>query len=330
MAKLPRSPRRSAALLTTALCLTTAAMIAAFAPASALAAPASASPMMAAPAVPPALGTIGSYSLIKLTITLAESAYTTKWGTHVAARNLLTVLRYPVLSAGSPAEEFPLIVFAPGNAQCDSPNYVTLLRSIASAGYVVAAVNFPRTDCKVAKAQRGDITIEPHDLSSAITALLKLSGATTGPLSGLIDPKHIGAMGHSDGAVVVGILADDSCCHDARIGAVAMDSGAFWTTPGYYYATWPTPVLFEHGSRDTTNPPINSLRMFNSDLSKQKYFLALLQGTHTTPVWGSNPTEQLNALITTEYFDKYLLGQATDAHMKKDGNKAGIATLTVG
>ena len=68
-------------------------------------------------------------------------------GSRLAQRRLVTLIRYPLArpsAAGHPARgPFPLLVFAPGFMQCAAP-YAPLLRAWASAGYVVAAVNFAR------------------------------------------------------------------------------------------------------------------------------------------------------------------------------------------
>ena len=56
---------------------------------------------------------------------------------------------------------FPLIMFAPGFMQCDGP-YADLLDYWAAAGYAVAAVNFPRTSCRVgAAADEPDLVNQP-------------------------------------------------------------------------------------------------------------------------------------------------------------------------
>ncbi len=274
----------------------------------------------------PILGQIGAYKTGYLKFTIAEPAHGS-----VGARSLLTVVRWPILPSGSKPEKFPLIVFAPGYMQCDSP-YRPLLLSIASAGYVVAAVNFPRTDCHAGPSlRRADLINEPHDLSYAITKLISLSAAGTGTLSGLIDPKEIGAYGHSDGGVVIGLLAANTCCADHQVDASAIDAGAFWSTAsGSYFAHQPAPMLFEQGSADAINNPVDSVVMYDSDPSLSRYYLDLLGASHTGPVWGSNATERLNALITTEFFDKWLLKQSTEAAMKRDGNKRGVAILVSG
>ena len=73
------------------------------------------------------------------------------------------------------ASNFPLIVFAPGYRQCGA-SYSVLLRQWASAGYVVAAVNFPRTNCHAASPDESDLVNQPGDLAFVIRQLDRLSG----------------------------------------------------------------------------------------------------------------------------------------------------------
>src|SRR5260370_25234158 len=116
---------------------------------------------------------------------------------------LLTGIWYPLgqRSAGSPAATgpFPLIVFAPGFMQCGGP-YSEMLRAWASAGYVVAVVDFPRTDCRVgAAAYEPDLVNQPADMSYVLSRLLALSAQPGGLLSGGLNRHEIAAAGPSDG-----------------------------------------------------------------------------------------------------------------------------------
>jgi hypothetical protein len=90
---------------------------------------------------------------------------------------------------------FPLLLFAPGFLQCPGA-YSHLLRAWASAGYVVAAVTFPRTSCHLgADADGADLVNQPGDLSYVLTRLLALSMRPGGPISGLLNPDAVGAAG---------------------------------------------------------------------------------------------------------------------------------------
>ena len=132
------------------------------------AAPAPAAPSPAAPAPAPAAGVPGRFRVAQRQVTFAEPAHLGAAGTRLGPRTLVTVVRYPLVprSPGPPpARGFPLLLFAPGFMQCGGP-YADLLRAWASAGYVVAVVNFPQTDCHVgARAYEPDLVNQPGDMS---------------------------------------------------------------------------------------------------------------------------------------------------------------------
>jgi dienelactone hydrolase len=224
------------------------------------------------------------------------------------ARTLVTEIRYPAGAAGS--GPFPLLVFAPGFQQCGAP-YGDLLRTWASAGYVVATVDFPRTDCRVgAAADEADLIHQPADMSYVMGKLLALSAGRGDPLTGMLDPREIAAAGQSDGGDTVAALAASSCCADHRLDAAAVLSGAEWPQlPGRYFTGRTPPMLFTQGSADAINPPWTSVQMYTSDRSQARYYLDLPGAGHTTPYWGDGPAERLVARETVAFFDHYVLGQ---------------------
>ena len=83
-------------------------------------------------------------------------------------------------------------MFAPGFMLCSGP-YSSLLETWASAGYVVAAVNFPRTNCHLGTAAyEPNLVNQPGDVSYALTRLLALSAEPNDLFSGLIDGQEVG------------------------------------------------------------------------------------------------------------------------------------------
>ncbi len=250
-------------------------------------------------------------------------------------RRLLTQVLYPLAAGPAPGPApgpRPLIVFAPGFMQCGHP-YYQLLASWASAGYVVAVVNFPYSDCVIgAAATESDMVNQPADVSYAITALLARSGARSGPLTGLLNPAQIAITGQSDGGDTVAAIAANTCCSDPRVRAVAVLSGAEWPPmPGGYFRTAPVPILFTQGSDDTVNPPILSVNMYQQDPSTERYYLDLLGADHTTPYWGANPAERVVAQVTLDFFGRYLLGRAAAVQaMLTDGTVPGVAAMAAG
>ena len=283
-----------------------------------------------APATAAAVGGAGSYRSGERHVTFTEPARTGPAGQHLGQRTLVTQIWYP--RPRGPAGPFPLLLFAPGFRQCPGA-YSHLLRAWASAGYVVAALDFPRTSCHLgAEAYEADLVNQPHDMSYVLTRLLALSARPGDPFSGLLDPHEIGAAGQSDGGDTVAAIAASTCCTDRRLKAVAVLSGAEWPPmPGRYFPGGQPPMLFTQGSADTINPPWMSLQLYRADAGRARYYLDLFGASHLSPYEGTNRVERLLARVTLAFFDRYVLGQA-DAlgTMTRDGNVTGTATLVSG
>jgi predicted dienelactone hydrolase len=277
------------------------------------------------------LGAVGSYRVAKRRMTFLEPAHAGPAGQVLGQRTLLTLIRYPL--AQTPVRgPFPLLMFAPGFMQCAAP-YSRLLQSWASAGYVVAAVDFPRTDCHVgAAAFEADLVNQPADMSYVIGRLLALSAKRHDLFSGMLNRHEIAATGQSDGGDTVAALGANACCADHRLVAVAVLSGAEWPPmPGRYFAHRAPPMLFVQGSADTINPPWTSRQLYRADSPSARYYLDLFGANHLVPYWGTNPVERLVARVTLAFFDRYVLGQASAlARMTRDGNVRTKAALVTG
>ncbi len=286
---------------------------------------------------PPGVGTWRSYWVGSRWITFDEPAYTAVDGTQVAARRLLTQIRYPL--AGRPSKTtppakgpFPMIVYAPGFMQCGAP-YSDLLHFWATAGYVVVVVNFPYSDCLAGHPTENDMLNQPHDMSYVITQMLKLSRAKHGLFSGLLNPKQIAVAGQSDGGDTVAAIAANTCCTDRRVRAVAVESGSAWAQMrGRYFTTrftrHPMPMLFSQGSADTINLPGCSVFLYHSDPAKPNFYLDLFGASHTGPYWGTNRFEEIVARVTLAFFNRYLLRHPdAGTTMRRQGDVSGLAVL---
>jgi predicted dienelactone hydrolase len=267
-------------------------------------------------------------------LTFTEPARTGPAGERLGPRTLAITVWFPRSGSGPATGARPLLVFAPGFRQCSGP-YSALLEAWASAGYVVAAVNFPRTSCREgAAANEADLVNQPRDVSYAITRLLALNARPRDLFSGLLDRREIGAVGQSDGGDTVAALAANGCCIDSRLAAVAVLSGAEWPPmPGRYFphGRRTPPMLFVQGSSDTINPPWTSVQLYRADHSRARYYLDLLGADHMTPYTGPNATERLVARVTLAFFDRYLRRQAGAlAAMTRAGNVSGTAILADG
>jgi len=307
---------------------------------SAVAPAAAATPSLTASAAPAravaAVGVAGRYGGGERRITFSEPAHVGVTGQHLGERSVLTLIRYPVRrgSSGSwPAGgPFPLIMFAPGFMQCSS-TYEDLLQSWASAGYVVASVDFPRTDCLVGSAAyEPDLVNQPGDVSYVLSRLLSLNAQHHGFLSGQLNPHEVAATGQSDGGDTVAALAGNTCCQDHRLKAVAVLSGAEWPPmPGPYFAGKAPPMLFVQGNADTINPPWTSVQLYRADKASPRYYLDLYGADHMVPYTGDNPVERLVARVTLAFFDRYVLGRTGAlAGMAQAARGSGIAALDSG
>jgi fermentation-respiration switch protein FrsA (DUF1100 family) len=287
-----------------------------------------------APRPPAAVGIAGRYQVGERQLTFIEPPHDGPAGQRLGQRTLAATIWYPLAGSHPAAGPLPLLMFAPGFMQCSGP-YSALLRAWASAGYVVAAVNFPRTSCRAgAGAYEPDLVNQPRDLTYALTSLLALSASPHDLFSGLLDRYEIGAAGQSDGGDTVAALAANGCCTDPRLTAVTVLSGAEWPPmPGRYFprGSATPPMLIVQGSADTINPPWTSVQLYRADSAGARYYLDLPGADHMTPYTGAGPVEQLVARVTLAFFNRYLLGQAGAlAAMTRAGNVSGTAVLASG
>jgi pimeloyl-ACP methyl ester carboxylesterase len=252
-------------------------------------------------------------------------------------RVLHVTVQLPVLSRTQAASRpaggtFPLVVFAPGYLQCGGA-YRDLLRQWASAGYVVAAVDFPRTNCRTVKPFEPDLSNQPADMAFVIRRLLALSGQRRGPLSGMISDTKIAVAGHSDGGDTVAAMAAASCCEDHEIRAAIVLAGAKppanWLPLGNSWFAGPTPpMLFVQATGDTCNPPWASVQLYKADETGTRYYLQLLGANHLIPYEGHGAPESIVARVTLAFLDRYAAGQqGSVAAMRQAGRVWGAAKL---
>ena len=285
--------------------------------------------------VPPVrlpVGTIGSYQVAEHQLVLVDRSRAA-----LGPRVLPTFVRYPVIPAAAAASGrlarglFPLVVFAPGYTQCQG-SYAALLNTWASAGYVVAGVDFPRTNCHVANPDENDLVNQPADMSYVIRQMLAVSGQSHGFLGGLIAPGRIAVAGHSDGGDTVAAIAANSCCRDPAVTAVMVFSGAEWPPmPGSYFTATTPPILFVQGDADDINPPADSITMYQADTTGSRYYLDLFGQGHVPPYESQVPAALVVDRVTVDFLDRYLADSPRAAgRMRHDANVAGVATLVSG
>ena len=297
----------------------------------------------------PRIGLIGSYAVNGRTIRLVEAAHAGPGGTRIGPRLLPTLIWYPeartgaaagasggtapaAAAAGPASGPFPLIAFAPGYLQCAGV-YRHLLRAWASAGYVVAVLTFPRTNCHLgAAADEADLANQPADVSYVISRLITYSTRRHGWLSGLINQARIAVAGHSDGGDTVAAVAADTCCSDHRVAAAIVLAGAEWPPlRGRYFPPASPPMLFVQGSADPINPPGASLQLYQADTTGPRYYLDVFGAGHLTPYEGDTALERLVASVTTQFLDRFVAGQrAARSAMTRLARRSGQAALVSG
>jgi dienelactone hydrolase len=277
------------------------------------------------------VGIIGRYAIARHAVTIVD-----RTRPRLGTRVLPTVVLSPVIPAAAASDRlarglFPLVVFAPGYRQCDR-SYSYLLHQWASAGYVVAAVEFPRTNCHVAEPDEYDLANQPADMAYVIDRLVATSGRPHGALAGLVDPAEIAVAGHSDGGDTVAALAANTCCLDHKVDAAIVLSGAEWPPlPGRYFAAAAPPMLFIQGTADSWNPPPASMQLYQADTTGRRYYLELFGANHFTPYEGSGPPEPVVARVTVDFLDRFLAGQrGASAAMRRAGDVTGTAALASG
>ena len=223
---------------------------------------------------------------------------------------------------------YPLIVFAHGFGS-NVESYQALLVRWAAAGYVVAAPLFPLTrDSAPGGPDLADFANQPADLSFVITQVVQESAHAGGLLSGMVNPRRIGAAGHSLGGVTILGLVANTCCRDARVTAAVVMSGdpITFTTGHVDFASAP-PLLLVHGNADQAVPYGASVDAFNSAVAP-KGLLTIRGGDHGSPVLPTGKAFPSVVRTTVGFFDRYLKGQSTGAADLASDVSRGITTLT--
>lgn len=122
----------------------------------------------------------------------------------------------------------PLLLMAHGFGGLPE-KFDAFARTIAAAGYVVAAPAFPLTNENAPGGHDAgfrDFVSQPGDLSFVLSQLLATSDSTTDSLAGAIDPAQIAALGHSLGGTTVIGLTRKTCCLEARVRGVILVAAA--------------------------------------------------------------------------------------------------------
>ena len=237
------------------------------------------------------------------------------------ARPVTTYVRYPGFGSGP----WPLIVFGHGYAATPGI-YAHLLHAWAVAGYVVAAPLFPLGNAHAPGGpDESDIVNQPRDMSFVISQLLAASGASGGPMHGLIDPARVAVAGQSDGGETAFALAYDKGFRDPRVDAAVILSGAQLPGVPFRFAPASPPLLAVQGTADATNRPRYTYSFFDA-APRPKFLLRLPGAGHLPPYTTKEPQLGVVERVTTAFLDRYLKDGAID-QITEAADAPGVATL---
>jgi predicted dienelactone hydrolase len=264
-------------------------------------------------------GAAGAYAVGKRSLTFVDrSRPTDANGSYPGAttRTLPTLLLYPAArgdATGAAVEGarplrrgrgFPLVVFSHGFT-ATGPAYEGLLTMLVRRGYVVAAPTFPLSSGGAPGGPRLlDYVNQPADVSFVVTRTRRLA-APGRRFHRTIDPRRIGAAGHSLGAVTTLGVSANTCCQDRRIDAAVAMAGIQVPFPGGTFHARPTPpLMLLHGDDDVVVPLSGSTTAY-AQARPPKVLVTLLGAPHTpfVPPW-LDPTVG----TTTAFLDRYLKG----------------------
>lgn len=294
------------------------------------------------------VATIGTYAVGKAEMTFVDNSRpTVPNGNYQGSesRTLPTLIYYP--AQGTPTATapndiepvegakpdtkngpYPFIVFSHG-ALARGLFYESEAKTWASAGYVVAAPDFPSSNIN---AQGGatlvgavrDVKNQPADDSFVIDQLLDQNTQKSSPVYKMIDPKRIGASGHSNGGITTYGLVYSGCCSDKRVKAAIPMSGLAGVVDDQYFKGKNIPLLILHGDSDPL-VPYQAARDAYKQAKAPKFLLTFIGGGHIQPYVGGSG-EQGDALFssTTDFWNRYLKGdRAALDHLRDDAKVPG-------
>jgi dienelactone hydrolase len=289
----------------------------------------------------PKVAAIGKYAVGMKTQTFVDSTRPTEG---VAQnRSLQTAIYYP--AQGPPTAEpvenarpdtkdgpYPLILFSHGLG-ARGVFYQDVIKAWVSAGYVVAAPDYPLSNRNAPGGASfgraiGDTKNQPADASFVITEVLKLD--KDGKQLGGIDAKRIGASGHSLGGITTYGITYSGCCRDKRIkAAIPMSGLAGVVEPAdQYFQDGATPLLGLHGNQDGTVPYSAGTNAYGM-AKAPKFLLTFIGAGHVSPfLGGADPQATVLKRSTVDFWDRYLKGdKAALDKLRTDGNLAGSTSL---
>ncbi len=227
---------------------------------------------------------------------------------------------------------YPLILFSHGLG-ARGVFYQDVIKTWVSAGYVVAAPDYPLSNRNAPGGASfgraiGDTKNQPADASFVITEVIKLD--KDGKQFGGIDAKRIGASGHSLGGITTYGVTYSGCCRDKRVkAAIPMSGLAGVVEPAdQYFQDGATPLLGLHGNQDGTVPYAAGTNAYGM-AKAPKFLLTFIGAGHVSPFLGGTDAQAtVLKKSTVDFWDRYLKGdKAALDKLRTDANLAGSASL---
>jgi dienelactone hydrolase len=225
-------------------------------------------------------------------------------------RTLRTLFWIPTGACGGsdPCPPYPLLVIAHGYGGTPEA-YDAFARTIAEAGYVVAAPEFPLSGASAPSGPTiADLGDQPGDLAFVVAEALMANANAADTLFALIEPTSLATLGHSLGGSTAQAFAHNSCCNTVALGAavlVATSPTLVGVFPGSLVDTGP-PTLVLHGTADLTVPFSGAPTILA--LSPTPRLLVGVDGSGhgaliTTSTEPANPERAAGELATLSFLD---------------------------
>jgi len=247
-------------------------------------------------------------------------------------RTLRTIVHFPTDASGATVREpIPLVLMAHGY-RLPADGYERVLVSVAAAGYVVAAPDFPHTSGSVGDGDRSDLVNQPADLSFLIGALDRLGAPAGAPIPPIADPTKVAVLGHSDGGLTATAIGYNANYRDDRVAAVVSMTGGIALYPGSSFVPGGAvpfpPLLAIHARADETNGYGASLSLFNRlPAGVPAYLVSIDGGSHLGPYMFDTAMPEVAATIIA-FLDLTIRGDAGGAERLRAAAAAPGLELT--
>jgi len=190
-----------------------------------------------------------------------------------------------------PASQGPLPLFVMAHGFGGLPEkFEVMARTIAGAGFVVAAPAFPLTNENAPGSYLHalqDVANQPADVSFVISKLLEANIAADDPLYGRIIADDVAVLGHSLGGTTTIALTRKDCCSDHRVRASLLFAAGpidlFTNFFGTDSIVVGPPTLVMHGTADATVTYASS-QLFYSQIDPPRVFVGITGADHSDAI----------------------------------------------